>query len=273
MNYLILIIFGFLPSILWLLFFLRKDVHPEPKGMVIRIFFWGMLITLPAIFIEKGAFAVLGEMNLPEIFYIFLGIAGVEEVLKYLVVKDKVLRNPEFDEPLDVMLYMIIAALGFVAVENILVLFGSPFRFSEMFSISILRFVGATFLHALCSGSWGYFLALSFFERKKQIKLFTQGILTAVISHGLFNLSIKEMEKSLMITEESKIIITTPWLFWGSIFLMAFILCSLTIFVSLGFKHLKKIKSVCFPETVTSQRSEVSEKYNKRRELDTRKAQ
>jgi RsiW-degrading membrane proteinase PrsW (M82 family) len=42
------------------------------------------------------------------------------EIFKYLVVRFKVIKNPAFDEPTDIMLYMIIAALGFAAVENIL---------------------------------------------------------------------------------------------------------------------------------------------------------
>lgn len=247
MSYLILIIFGFLPSIIWLLFFLRKDSHPEPKGMVLKVFFWGLLITLPAIFLEKGIYEGIKILNLPEIFYIFFGIALVEESLKYLVVRDKVLKNPEFDEPSDAMLYMIIAALGFVALENILVLFSSPFRFSEMFSISLLRFIGATFLHALCSGSWGYFLALSFFKRKKQTELFMAGISTALISHGFFNFFLKKMEESVIITEEATILIANFELFISSLIMIALIIIGLAIFVSLGFKKLKYLKSICLP--------------------------
>jgi RsiW-degrading membrane proteinase PrsW (M82 family) len=36
-------------------------------------------------------------------------------------VRLKALRDPEFDEPIDAMLYMIIVALGFATIENILV--------------------------------------------------------------------------------------------------------------------------------------------------------
>jgi RsiW-degrading membrane proteinase PrsW (M82 family) len=243
-SYLLFFIFGLAPSVIWLLYFLRKDVHPEPKRMVLRIFLWGMLITLPAIFIEKGVFEVIKTLNLPYFFYIFLGIAGTEELLKYLVVKEKVLNNPEFDEPLDAMLYMVISALGFAGLENILILFSSPFNFFEMFFISILRFIGAVFLHTLCSGSFGYFLSLSFFEAKNRTKLFLAGILIAILAHGFFNLSITKIEESLKI-EENQIMIVDQKTFAFFTFFLIIILIGLAIFVSFGFNKLKKMKSVC----------------------------
>ena len=246
MSYLIFIILGLLPSIIWLLYFLRKDVHPEPKRQVIKIFLWGMLMTLPAIFIEKGIFEVVKTLNLPYIFYIFLGIAGTEEILKYLVIRDKILNNPEFDEPLDAMLYMIIAALGFAGLENILILFSSPFNFLEMLFISILRFVGAVFLHTLCSGSFGYFLSLSFFETKNRAKLFIAGLLIAVLAHGFFNFSITRIEESLRIEDNLIFIADQRSFAFFTIFLIT-ILIGLAIFVSSGFNKLKKMKSICLP--------------------------
>ena len=46
------IILAVVPSILWLLFYLRKDKHPEPNKMVIKIFFWGILAALGALLFE-----------------------------------------------------------------------------------------------------------------------------------------------------------------------------------------------------------------------------
>jgi len=166
MSYSLYIIFGILPSIIWLLFYLRQDVHPEPKIIILRVFFWGMLATLPVILLETGFRDFLDGFSsslLIKIVYWFLGVALVEEFLKYLVVRDKVLRDPEFDEPIDAMIYMMIAALGFAALENILV-FLSPEVFflplEETLILVIFRFISVTFLHALSSGIVGYFLAL-----------------------------------------------------------------------------------------------------------------
>jgi len=233
MSYPLYIIFGVLPSIIWLLFYLRRDVHPESNRQVIKIFFYGMIAAIPAILLEMGIFKISDELNfspvLLSILNIFLGVALVEEFLKYLVVREKAFTHAELDEPIDVMLYMIIAALGFAASENILILFslGPTFLFGETFSISVFRSLGATFLHALCSGAFGYFLALSFFELKNQTKFLVFGLGIATLLHGLYNFSIMKLEGSL------------------SFLIPLFILIGLAIFFAFALKRLKKLKSVC----------------------------
>lgn len=252
MNYYLLLIFGLAPSIIWLSFFLRKDSHPESNRMILKIFFFGALITLIAGLAETGIASGLANWikTYPFLFfilYIFLGVAFVEEFLKYLVVREKVLNNPELDEPLDIMLYMIIAALGFAAVENILFLLPEkgPLLLSETIVISSLRFVGATLLHALASGTLGYFLALSFFETKKRLRLVAQGLITATLLHGLFNFSIIKIDESLMVTETGGVNIINFPLFISSLVFLIVLLLGLAIFVSAGFKKLKKLASIC----------------------------
>jgi RsiW-degrading membrane proteinase PrsW (M82 family) len=224
-TYLWYIFFGIAPSIIWLLIFLRKDSHPESNRMILKIFFYGALATIPAALIEVG----IAKLPLGLILYYFLGVALVEEVFKYLVVKKKVVENPEFDEPVDAMLYMIIAALGFAAAENILNMFflSQPQYLLETFLVGGIRFVGATFLHALSAGLVGYYLALSFFYTKKRLKLITKGLLIAILLHGLYNLSIIKIEG------DEKFIIPI------------IILISLAVFISFGFQKVKKLKSIC----------------------------
>lgn len=222
-----------MPSFIWLIFYLRKDVHPESNRQVIKIFFYGMLAALPAILLEVGIFEKIGELKLPAILMsilnIFIGVALAEEFLKYLVVREKVFTHPELDEPIDVMLYMVIAALGFAASENILILssLGPAFILGQALSMSIFRFLGATFLHALCSGLFGYFLALSFFDTKKRTTLIIIGLGMATLLHGLYNFSIIEIEGSL------------------SFFIPLFILIGLAVFFTFNLKRLKNLKSVC----------------------------
>lgn len=236
MSYFIYILFGLVPSLVWLAFYLRKDSHPESNRMILKIFFWGALITLPTAIIEMGFFEQFKNISAPpillSIWNIFFGIALIEELMKYFVVREKVLPDSEFDEPVDAMLYMIITALGFVAWENILVLLplGSPINrwvILEAFGLSSFRFVGATFLHALCSGIIGYFIALSICEEKNKTWLFMEGLGIAVLLHGLYNFSIMKIEG------DAKFLIPLV------------ILVIAAIFVSLGFKRLKKMKSIC----------------------------
>jgi len=233
-NYPIYIFFSLAPSVIWLLFFLKKDIHPESNRMILKIFFYGMVAALLTILVELGFAQQIERFQLSKslslIIYVFLGIALVEEMMKYLVVKTQVLGHRECDEPVDVVLYMIIAALGFAALENLFILFPlvDPFQFFNTFATSVFRFVGATFLHALASGFIGYFLVLSFLNSKNGFKLRLAGIAIATALHGLYDFSI--------ITIESNLKFVIPII----------ILSLLAIFISLGFKKVKKLKSVCF---------------------------
>ncbi len=169
-DYPLYVFFGILPSFLWLQFYLKKDVRPEPKLMVLKIFFYGMLTTIPAVFLETVFLREIGNLNysLHFLFVSFLLVAFVEEVLKFLVVKFSVLNDPEFNEPVDAMIYMIVAALGFAAGENILILLPlKSFFLSQIIGVSLLRFLWATFLHALSAAVIGFFLGLSFFEKEQ----------------------------------------------------------------------------------------------------------
>jgi len=248
MNYILYIILGFAPSIIWLFFYLRKDAHPESKRMVLKIFLYGMLSAVLAGLIEieisSGLSFFEGNFlqRFPFLFFLvsqFIIIALVEELSKFLIVKEKVISNPEFDEPVDTMLYMIITALGFAALENILVLFlgEEPILLQEAITITSFRFIGATLLHALCSGALGYFLALSFFEPKKRIRLIFKGTIIAVLLHGLFNTSIMIIEESL--AKKNYLLLAF------SVIFLIILLSGLAIFISFGFRKLKKLASVC----------------------------
>lgn len=240
------IIAGLAPSFIWLLYFLRKDRHPEPNRMILKIFGIGMMVTVAAAFIEfyieKSADigmqmvqsnAFLSSMY-PAIYsflflFIILASAFVEEFAKYLVVKEAVINDPAFDEPVDAMLYMIIAALGFAAVENMLILLSLHNFFDERTLYIIgFRFIGATFLHALCSALIGYFLASSLCEKKKKVMFLSVGLTLGALLHGAYNFSIIKAGEN-------------P----NYIFLTITILVYLAFFVSLGFTKIKAKASTC----------------------------
>ena len=229
MNYPLFLFFGLAPSILWLLFYLRKDSHPEPKVLLGKIFLWGMLITIPAIAIELSAKSLILNIPLQDefriILYFFFGVALVEEWLKYIVVRAFVFYKPQLNEAVDVMIYMIVSGLGFAALENIFLLSGlglfSPV--SNIVALSAVRLVGATFLHALASGLFGYFLARSLLEPQKGFKYFAIGLLASSLLHALFNFAILELEGT------------------ARILLPLALLAGLAIIVSFFFEKLKRL--------------------------------
>lgn len=208
-----LIALGLAPSLIWLFYYLRKDVHPEPNRIVIAVFSLGLIITPLVALLEKELSPWLSQHLPPGLLLtgaVFLGAAFIEEWAKYLVVRVKILGHPQFDEPVDSMIYLIIAALGFAAAENILSILNiaweqnflggqgwlslQPLIISTLF----LRFLGATLLHTLASGILGYFLAIKYFHLQKLRRprrfLITQGLLYATLIHGSFNILITQSQ-------------------------------------------------------------------------------
>jgi len=74
LSYSIYIVFGILPSLIWLSFYLRRDVNPEPKLMILKIFFYGMLASLPAILFEKAIFGEFSKLNFSSLVIFILNI-------------------------------------------------------------------------------------------------------------------------------------------------------------------------------------------------------
>lgn len=190
----VLIILGLTPSLIWLYFYSRKDCHPEPKNLLAQTFLMGIIIS-PIAIILQFSFSQLASMVTgtsqavsQNSSYFFLWAATVEEVIKFYAIKILVLKNPEFDEPIDAMIYMITAGLGFAAMENILVMFRIfPDGTQTTLATWALRFTGATLLHALSSGLLGYFLAMSWFFQDHKKKLVIIGLIIATIFHFTFN--------------------------------------------------------------------------------------
>jgi len=235
-------IFGVLPSLVWLFYYLRKDLHPEPKRMILQVFLWGSLITIPVFLLQIGLSELLNELKGIAIFsqypivvsllQWFVVIALTEELFKYLVVKINISGSYVLDEPLDLMLYMVVVALGFAMVENILYLF-SPINMplgvliETTATVTFIRFIGATFLHTLCSGLLGYFLALSSLKNKKGVRLTIVGLVLAVFLHGLYDFSIATLQNPF------------------NIIIPVAIMAGLIVFMLYDFNEVKKIKGIC----------------------------
>lgn len=197
MDFLCYLPFGLIPSLIWLYFYLRKDPHPEPRDKILKVFFWGMTAAIAAgateslILTAGNKLAISGPLFYT--LYISLGIAIIEETAKYLVIRIKILKDWDFDEAVDAMEYMIIAALGFAALENVLLFFSEGLAVKETLIIACLRFIGATLLHALCSGIVGFFIVRG--EFKKHLVFLS--LIAAIILHAVYNFSIMEIQGNL----------------------------------------------------------------------------
>lgn len=177
-----------LPAFVWLVFFLKEDIHPEPKRLIIFTFLGGAFATIPAVLFQ-AAFQEFFTTFVPGFLMFIIIFALIEEVLKFAGAYFTVGKNPELDEPVDTMIYMIAAAMGFAAVENVFVLsniFNSQDSIGFAFNVLILRFVGAVLLHVVASALVGYYWGkVRFLGAPKKILIW--GILVATAVHVLFN--------------------------------------------------------------------------------------
>lgn len=177
---------GILPTLLWLWFWLREDRRrPEPRGMIIRTFLMGMLVVPLVLPFEKAAAAYFGDGTFTLVIW-----AAIEEIFKYAAALVAALRTRFMDEPVDGIIYLITAALGFAALENVLFLSG-PFGDGELVAGIVtgnLRFIGATLLHTVSSSAIGAGIALSFYKhRAVKIEYVLTGMICAIALHALFN--------------------------------------------------------------------------------------
>jgi len=244
----IYLIAGVLPCFLWLMFYLKRDRHPEPKKEIAKVFLLGGLVTAPAVAMEIFLINAISVLGLPEIIALLLAnilaIAFIEEYAKYFAVwvrEQAAQQNRHLDEPVDFVIYMVAAALGFAAVENLLFLLPSvqghlfagtallhPESAAFIVWLSLFRSFTAILLHTLCSGVLGYYMAMAFCRRKKKTGILLRGFLLVSCLHGLYNFSIIKSEDDLLF-------LLVP---------LAIILF-LAINLSGKFKRLLKMKSVC----------------------------
>jgi RsiW-degrading membrane proteinase PrsW (M82 family) len=208
-----------IPSLVWLGYWLRKDCHPEPKVLISKVLLLGIIVSPLAIaaqllFVQATADVtgltteVVGSSS-----WFYLWAAFVEELVKWLVVFLLVFRSPEFDEPVDAMIYMLTAALGFAAMENILALNrAAAVDLTSALSLWGLRFAGATLLHALSSALLGYFIALSWFVWEQRKAMFAVGLALATLFHWIFNLFVSQMHQSVSLLFSTFLLIAMAFL-------------------------------------------------------------
>lgn len=191
----IALVCGLLPGFAWLIFYLGESPRPEPKQLIVFTFIVGMAFGFFTVAIENiftgwtTGNVPLQMLPLVPLIGSLLGLAGIEEIMKFAAAHFAINRNPEFREPVDAMIYMIVAALGFATLENIGAIAGltpQAALLPAVFETISLRFVGATLLHTLTSGIVGYYWALGL-VRGKVGRFLAVGIPLAAILHATFN--------------------------------------------------------------------------------------
>jgi len=175
-------VFSFLVALFWLRWFRKKDKYEkEPERLIFLTFVAGMLAIVPSVILESFL-RLRGQDStviLRDLFLSFLWVGIVEEFFKYLAVRLTVYRSNEFNEVMDGMVYMVSAALGFAATENVGYMLG--LGYSVGFPRAILSYLA----HISFSAILGYYMGKAKMEGKKN--LISVGFILAISLHWLYN--------------------------------------------------------------------------------------
>jgi protease PrsW len=193
-TYILPFVFGMIPLIIWLVFFLLRDwKNPEPKKVIIHAFLMGVLATA-FVLILQYLIEAFTKINIPSFYEIiryhdnfkaFVFVALVEELIKFLVIYITLRHSKHLDEAIDPMIYMIVCAIGFSAVENYFSIFNQLNTIVVPLQTLTARFLGANLLHIICSGVVGFFWSLQIYTKKHG--LLVLGLVLAIAFHAVFN--------------------------------------------------------------------------------------
>lgn len=181
-----------IPSIILCSYVYQKDViEKEPMKMLLTLFFLGVLITIPASFMEKSLLTALGlnqsSINLVNAIIIsYLIVALVEEGYKYLITYFGCWKNKNFDHVYDGIVYATFVSLGFATLENILYVLENGTQ------TALLRAILSVPAHAFYAISCGYYLGLSKLNysigNKRRGRLYKiLSFLVPILMHGTFD--------------------------------------------------------------------------------------
>lgn len=186
------------PASLWLAFFYLQDRHePEPMHFVAGVFLLGALVAAPLadfLIYQVAPPSPLGQyglrpFSLDRIVHEVLVIGLAQELCKYAAVRYTIYTSPEFDEPMDGVVYMMSVGTGFAVWINYHRLQG--LGGSVYLSTGAAQTVVTTLAHASFAGWLGYVLGRAKFTRRGPVSrgvLLFLGLLAAAALNGQFAL-------------------------------------------------------------------------------------
>ena len=171
-----------LPPLLIAFYIYKQDkFDKEPKELILKSFLFGCLSVIPIVILEL----IFNENIFSNYFvYMFCGVALVEEGMKYFFLKKYLFDKPEFNEPLDGIVYGVMVSLGFATIENLLYVY--IYYPDQQISVAAQRMISAIPLHASCGIIMGYYVGLAKFSSSSRIFLL-KGVFFATLLHAIYN--------------------------------------------------------------------------------------
>ena len=174
LNEILLFFAAVFPAIALCVYVFKKDrAEKEPIGLLFGLFALGALICFPAAMAEEAVLDAIvevfksfgrvedGIVKLSSTAYTFyniaenfVGIALVEEGLKFLVLYLVTKNNKNFNSLFDGLIYSVFVSLGFAALENVLYVTDSGFH------LAIIRGVLSVPGHMFFAVIMGYYYSM-----------------------------------------------------------------------------------------------------------------
>jgi RsiW-degrading membrane proteinase PrsW (M82 family) len=186
-----LLLMALAPVLAIALFVYWRDEHEkEPLRLLVGAFFLGVLGVVPTVLLsywmepwgldEKSTSLTFSFIS------VMIGIALVEELSKFFGVRWLIYPHKEFNEPYDGIIYSVMAALGFAAVENIL------YVFEGGAGTAVARALFAVPGHAIDGVFIGYYLGTQKHDKKRGFEFI--GLGAAILFHTVYDFLVFQAE-------------------------------------------------------------------------------
>ena len=181
-----------LPALFLMRYVYRLDIADrEPKSMLFSLALWGVVAALASILLERLGVNLLSlyfNESGPTytVVFAFLVVAVVEEGTKFVFLKLRTWRDPNFNYRFDGVVYAVFVSLGFAAFENIRYILG--YGLTIAFTRAVLAIPGHMGFAVFMGVFYGRAKRCEHLgdNRGKNVNLFA-GYLSAVLLHGFYD--------------------------------------------------------------------------------------
>ncbi len=174
-----------LPSALLLMYFIKQDRFPEPTHLLVKTFLFGVFSVVPVLILEFVLIVTTvipaGDTVLKPILSAFLVAGFSEELFKFLILHLYCARKRDFDEPMDAVVYGVVASLGFACLENVGYVMGGGLW------VAVVRAITAVPAHAAMGALMGYFYAQQHFGEARRVRFMSKALGVPILVHGLYD--------------------------------------------------------------------------------------
>lgn len=181
---LLVLIFSLVPTLLLVAFVLYTDRKSrEPVKNVILCLLSGILTISVAGYFENLVMPYFSNNIILTFIWAF-----IEELSKIAIFFLFIFDNKHYDDIYDGIVYMMLIALSFAGLENIMYAF-SESTINDSISLALMRDFTTVPLHVICGIVIGYFMSLGSFSKSKDKKIinFSLAIVVPSLIHGSFN--------------------------------------------------------------------------------------